>query len=246
MPHNRAVRRVALFLALLCSGDAICKGGMPALLPTNWTADHDRSPEGYPRANGAAEARWQALSFFTVSVLLAAWGVKGLWNFVRDDFAWMPRLGYGRALGLVVLWGLVFVVVLTMISGARELMTPGAWRKQGWTYTLAEPKPADSSASRAQALERLRFALWNYAATHAGQFPDERDTGIGGELWLVPGASGLRYLYCPGKSVEQAGRLLAFEPEIDGVNRRVLLTNGMIGNMSTAEIERQMDAASTP
>lgn len=245
MSQGRAVRRVALFFVLFCGADAICRAGMPALLPTNWTVDHDRSA-GYPRANTAAEARWQALSFFTACVLLAAWGVKGLWNFVRRDFAWMPRLGYGRALGLVALWGLVFVVVLTMISGARELMTPGAWRKQGWTYTLADARPVEISASRDQALERLRFALWNYAATHAGQFPDERDAAIGADLWLVPGASGLRYVYCPGKSVEQAGRLLAFEPEIDRTNRRVLLTNGMIGSMSTADIERQLDAASIP
>ena len=219
---------------------------MPALLPTNWTADNEGSYERHDRASAAADARWQALSFFTACVLLAAWGVKGLWNFVRRDFGWMPRLGYGRALGLVVLWGLVFLVVLTMISGARELMTPGAWRKQGWTYTLADPQPADSSGSREQALERLRFALWNYAATNAGQFPDERDPAIGAELWQVPGATGLRYVYCPGKSVEQAGRLLACEPEIDRTNRRVLLTNGMIGSMSTAEIERQLDAAGTP
>lgn len=40
-------------------------------------------------------------------------------------------------MGLVVLWGLLFIVVLAMISGARELMTPGAWEKQGATYRLA-------------------------------------------------------------------------------------------------------------
>ncbi len=31
------------------------------------------------------------------------------------------------------------VVVLTMISGARELMTPGAWQKDGFTYSRTEP-----------------------------------------------------------------------------------------------------------
>ena len=29
-------------------------------------------------------------------------------------------------------------VVLAMISGARELMTPGAWEKHGATYRLKE------------------------------------------------------------------------------------------------------------
>ena len=36
----------------------------------------------------------------------------------------------------VVLWGLLFMLVLTMISGARELLTPGAWEKKGATYQL--------------------------------------------------------------------------------------------------------------
>ena len=31
------------------------------------------------------------------------------------------------------------VVVLTMIFGAKELMTPVAWQKDGFTYSLAEP-----------------------------------------------------------------------------------------------------------
>ncbi len=37
----------------------------------------------------------------------------------------------------MIIWGLLFVLVLTMISGARELMTPGAWEKEGFTYVLA-------------------------------------------------------------------------------------------------------------
>ena len=37
-----------------------------------------------------------------------------------------------------VVWGSLFVLVLTMISGARELMTPGAWKKDGITYVLED------------------------------------------------------------------------------------------------------------
>jgi len=51
---------------------------------------------------------------------------------------WLPRLSFGRALAGVILWGLLFFIVLTMISGARELMTPGAWKKDGATYKLAD------------------------------------------------------------------------------------------------------------
>jgi len=85
-----------------------------------------------------ATRRIEAISFFAVVVLLVAWGVKGLWNGLRLDFPAMPRLSYRRALGLVVLLGLAFNLVLVMISGARELMTPGAWERNGATYRLSE------------------------------------------------------------------------------------------------------------
>jgi hypothetical protein len=41
----------------------------------------------------------------------------------------------------VTLWGLLFLLILTMISGARELMTPGAWEKHGSTYRLKDERP---------------------------------------------------------------------------------------------------------
>jgi hypothetical protein len=86
-----------------------------------------------------------------MGLLVAALVVQLAWNFARRDFDRLPRLSYPRALSVVVLWGLLFIVVLTMISGARELMTPGAWQKKGWTYELAEPPPVqrDSMAENA-------------------------------------------------------------------------------------------------
>lgn len=90
--------------------------------------------------------------------------MRWLWNYVARDFAGWPRLTYGKVLAGVVLWGLLFVLVLTMISGARELMTPGAWKKQGFTYKLAEAPDQTSDPSpasvRRQHLEQLRQALW--------------------------------------------------------------------------------------
>jgi hypothetical protein len=67
-----------------------------------------------------------------------------VWNGLRRDFAWLPYLSYFKACCVVVLWGLLFVVVLTMISGARELMTPGAWEKNGLTYKLREDTAAQA------------------------------------------------------------------------------------------------------
>lgn len=83
-----------------------------------------------------ARARFDSISFFIVTLLLLAWLVKGLWNYLAKDFQKLPKMSYGKALAAVTLWGLIFLLVLSMISGARELMTPGAWEKQGLTYKL--------------------------------------------------------------------------------------------------------------
>lgn len=83
-----------------------------------------------------ARLRLDSISFFLGVLLLCAWGVKAIWNALAKDFPRLPRMTYGRAIGVMTLWGLLFVIVLTMISGARELMTPGAWEKQGATYRL--------------------------------------------------------------------------------------------------------------
>lgn len=94
-----------------------------------------------------AKLRLNAISFFLVGLLASGWAIQLIWNSLTKDFPKLPRISYLRSLGLVVLWGLLFVLVLTMISGARELMTPGAWRKKGLTYELVEP--ADRSPHRA-------------------------------------------------------------------------------------------------
>lgn len=103
--------------------------GMPSPLP-------DDLPRVL-RLTESAEASLSAISFFLAGLLVSAAAVWGLWNYARRDFPQWPRLSFGKALAVVVLWGLMFVIVLTMISGARELMTPGAWKKNGATYTLA-------------------------------------------------------------------------------------------------------------
>ena len=90
-----------------------------------------------------ARLRVEVISFFLMGLLLSAGVVMAVWNGLRRDFAWLPRLSYGKACGVIVLWGLLFVVVLTMISGARELMTPGAWEKEGVTYKLRTAAPRE-------------------------------------------------------------------------------------------------------
>lgn len=224
-----ALASVGLLLA--CPVPALA--GMPAPLPTN--------PERVLRLGDTPLARLQAISFFLLAFLLSAAGVQLLWNYVRQDFPTVPRLTYRRAVAGVFLWGLLFVIVLTMISGARELMTPGAWKKQGVVYQLADPpaKPraADPEAVRRAHLEQLRTALWRFAAMHNGRFPTtDEGTAIPDEVWRVPGAGGLRYQYTPGLSAGHLPELLAWEPELDPERRLVLRANGDILVQRSADI----------
>lgn len=83
-----------------------------------------------------ARLRLSGISFFLILMLLAAGGIRLIWNYLRRDFPGLPLLDFKRAIALVVLLGLCFNIVLLMIAGARELMTPGAWEKSGTTYQL--------------------------------------------------------------------------------------------------------------
>lgn len=116
--------------------------GMPMPLPDDlkvWISLTDNTRQ-----------RLQSISFFAFAFLMMTWAVQGMWNYLVADFPWLPKLRFTRALVLVVLLGTVFLLVLTMISGARELLTPGAWKKNGWTYTLPPEKDAQSKATEAR------------------------------------------------------------------------------------------------
>jgi len=251
VPGQLRSLKFGLSMFAILAATSIAEAGMPSLLPTSWTSS-DTQVGSPPSASGssATPARLQAISFFAACLAGSAWGVRRLWNSLRNDFPRLPKLSYGRSLSLVTLWGLMFVVVLTMISGARELMTPGAWRKQGWTYQLAD-KPASPEApgprdQRRQALEKLRTGLWQYAATHAGSFPDSTDPVLSADLWQIPGWPALKYLIARDRTASDDPRLLAFEPSLDGDPRLALMTNGEIRELTTAEIRQQLSEGQSP
>jgi hypothetical protein len=57
-----------------------------------------------------ARLRLDAISFFLIGFLICAGLIQLLWNYLRKDFTFLPRLSYGKAVGLVALWGLHFVL----------------------------------------------------------------------------------------------------------------------------------------
>ena len=215
-----------LSLGILLANAAPVSAGMPSFTLTD-----------------AASLRLQSISFFLVVFLLSALVIRWIWNALTTDFPRLPRLSYPKALGLVALWGLLFLLVLTMISGARELLTPGAWKKdEGLTYTLGdkkkpeEPPPGPTEEERRKKLQSLFAALAVSAVSHEGRYPPPNDTAIPAEKWRVPGPSGMRYVYLPSRTTHDPGRVLACEPELFGEWRLVLFTNGDIRRMTSAEL----------
>ena len=200
---------------------------------------------GMPMAtlSDVGRARLQTVSFFLLVLLLCAWGVQKIWNALAADVPRMPKLSYRKAIGVMVLWGLLFVLVLTMISGARELMTPGAWKKQGFTYVLDEPpKPPTrdpTDAPRRAALERLGTALRVYAWTHGGQFPPhDQPHEIDRVAWDVPDTVGLRFLYVPGRKLDDKDAVVAYEPALHGPMRYALYASGQVKLVGPSEVPR--------
>ncbi len=202
---------------------------------------------GMPSVNltDVATMRFQSISFFLMLFLVVSLLIRWIWNSLRTDFPRLPHISYPKALGLVGLWGMLFLLVLTMISGARELMTPGAWKKDGLTYSLAdekkpeptpEPPTVATDQPRREKLQGLFVMLAAYAAAHDGRYPAIDEPAIPTEMWKTSHESGKRYLYLPGRTARDAARVLACEPELYADGRLALFTNGEIRRMTNGEL----------
>ncbi|MEL7238091.1 MAG: hypothetical protein AAGK78_04450 [Planctomycetota bacterium] len=193
--------------------------------------------------NDLAEMRIQSISFFGVVLLLSTWGVQSLWNGLQRDFPRLPRLTYKRALMLVGLWGFVFILVLTMISGARELMTPRAWEKDGLTYKLAdEGDDRRQEIARWSRLAELKSALWTYANQHDGRLPGSRtDPAVPAALWESADITAAPFEYRPDQQVGDDGAIIAWEPALDLGPRFALFGDGSIRELTDDELA-ELDA----
>jgi len=188
-----------------------------------------------------ARSRLEVLSFFLVGYLVMAWGVKALWNYLAKSFEKMPKLNYKRALCLSMVSGLFLYVVLTMISGARELLTPGAWEKRGVGYKLRDQLADVSDAEREKSIKELKDAIWAYAGEHDGKLP----TGIfdasfyGEELWQMPKQVGY-YGYIKPESIGGGVDVLVYEPAVAGGKRWVVLTDGSVQKWNEYKLQKAL------
>ena len=179
-----------------------------------------------------AEARIEVISFFIVGYLALTFVVKFLWNRLAKGIPAIPVINFRKALCIMLVSGLFMYVILTMISGARELMTPGAWEKQGITYKLT-----NSEEARRAKLEELKELLWEHAAEHDGNYPGDRlDPAIDREAWRLPDRSGFYTIYPLGTG----GEILVSEPKIAGKKRYVILKSGEIEKWSDGRIQSEL------
>jgi hypothetical protein len=188
--------------------------------------------------NEVVRLRMEDISFFGLLLLLCATGFLLTWNYVARGIPFLPKLNFLRALCLTGVLSLLMLLVLSMISGARELLTPGVWRRQGTGYRLNE---IVSEPLRRQHVLYLKAALDDYARQHEGRMPPHDFVPeIPEKMWLAPGGSSSRYLYFAplGSKAgsKKAADILLCEPEALGDMRFVLLRNGDVAQMTTEKI----------
>jgi hypothetical protein len=185
--------------------------------------------------NDVVRLRLEDISFFAVLLLLSGLGIKFLWNHLAKGFPKIPRLSFTRAFCLTALFCLMMLLVLSMISGARELLTPGAWRRQGSEYRIND---LGSETLRRQSIEQLRAALRTYAENHSSKYPaHDFVPEIPEKLWQAPDSVGTRYIYISGLKLDsQTTNIVACEPVHFGDERYALFANGEIRKLKTSQI----------
>jgi hypothetical protein len=184
-----------------------------------------------------------AFSFFLFSVFVLAGVVRVQWNTVARELPRLPRLSYFTALAATVLWGMLFHLVLTMISGARELMTPGAWQRAGitWELTPIATEREQIVHARRLRIEQLRADLVRYAQAHDGRLPPSSfDPELPPELWATAHPSAARFAYVGGHRVDAGSAIVAFEPAVYDALRFVLRADGTIVRMPIRDIVHEL------
>jgi hypothetical protein len=193
-----------------------------------------------PALTDIARLRLQSIGFFLATFLVLAKLFQLLWNWLRIDFSSLPVLGYRRAMGLVFVWGMALELVLTMVSGARELLTPGAWEKVGVTYQVKPDVVGASVLDLSPAARRARIERLANSLRALSTLPrSPRTSGLPDDVWVAPG--GARYVYL-GDGAAASG-LIAYEPPGLGDERLAIANDFSVIAVSRVELEKRMQVA---
>ena len=193
--------------------------------------------------NDVVRMRFEEISFFAVLLLASALMVRFLWNVVAKNVPSLPRLPFKQAMALTVMLSLGMILVLTMISGARELLTPGAWRRQGSAYKLNSP---ENEPTRLRNITALKTALFDYAEKHEGKFPPhDWIPEIPNRLWEADSA-GTHFIYVGGFKTNSLGTAIVAEPAHFGNSRYIITATGEIKKASQEEIANNIGRQPLP
>ena len=193
-------------------------------------------PTPYLIVTELGKRRLEEISFFLAGFLLLTAVCRWCWNSLTKEFPALPQISYRGALGMMFLWGLAMTVVLSLISGARELMTPAAWEPNGVTQRLVKSgtvDPVDEMKVRRERIETLKTALWQYAAQHDSHFPDQI-AALSIEVTIADPATRLPFFLRPELTLASPRTLLASEPDIFP-EKLQLLTDGSIESIKRTD-----------
>lgn len=192
-----------------------------------------------PALTDAGRLRLASIGFFAATFVVLAKLFQILWNWLRKDFPSLPQLTFRRAMAIVFVWGMALELVLTMISGARELLTPGAWERVGVTYQVTPATPGASAADLSPEGRRARIQRLADALRAQPALPKSaRTSGLPADLWEAPG--GGHYVYL--SDLADAMGMLAYEPPGPGYERLAILPDFTVVALPRDEMTRRLDA----
>jgi len=206
-----------------------------------------------PHLNGIGGVRFGTISFFLMVFVVSTLLAWRTWGSLHRRVPLAPRPSLTACLGVEVVMSMLLAGLLLMIAPARPLMEPGAWEawEERTAYDLrpvSEPaREVDPLEERREALERLRYELWEYALCNGGQFPVALSTLRDREVdCTFPGSPGMEFCYVPGLDRGDHDSILAFEPDVLGEPRLVLGVSGRITAMSSSEIRQAIESGESP
>ncbi|MEN9359036.1 MAG: hypothetical protein RL095_571 [Verrucomicrobiota bacterium] len=169
-----------------------------------------------------AKTRLESISFGLVVFIVGTELFRRLWNSqVVPMFGDKFRLGWKAGFLFTGLLSALMLLILTLISGTREVMTPAAWEKDGMTHKI---KTELNPRSR---IEGLRDDLLRLGVANGGKLPDNELKLPRPEL-LRAGPENRAFTYLPGQSLGDKNSLLVLEGMRHGQTRLLLFANGDI------------------
>ena len=170
-----------------------------------------------------AKIRLESISFGLVVFIVGTEIFRRLWNSqVVPMFGDKFRLSWIGGFLFTGLLSTLMLLILTLISGTREVMTPAAWEKDGLTHKI------QTDLSPRSRIEGLRDDLLRLGVANGGKLPDN-ELKLPRPNLLHAGPENRSFTYLPGQPLGDKSALLVLEGMRSyGEPRLLLFANGDI------------------